>query len=465
MRHRTFLKLTGLGSIALAMKLGAKTRMPASRPNILLVMTDQQIADGYSAKSGSRYLNTPAMDALARRSRVYECAYSPNPICMPARTSIWSGRYPHETGIQTNGKAIIDPAEFPTLGTVFSRAGYETGYVGKWHAAYPVNEPAAHGFQWSENMENNGNGLDPATPAAASKFIKREHEKPWLLVVSFNNPHNICEWARGHALPDGDVGKPPPLEKCPPWVANHEPAQNEPDIMAQIRQSYHNTTMSPVGGFGEKEWREYLWAYYRMIEKVDRQVGEVLQSLEDSGQVEDTLVVFTSDHGDMMGAHRWNQKTVFYDEAVRVPLFLSMPGKIKPGPTKALVNTGIDLFPTFCDVAGIPVPAQLPGISLLKENNDREYIVSQNHLVQGAEVDGQKPEPAGRMVRSARYKYCAYDQGRQREELYDMEKDSGETVNQAANPEYKTILGQHRGFLKKWAAAYGDSFPAPGAVE
>jgi choline-sulfatase len=458
MKQRTFLKMAGLGSAAVSLNLLAKER-PVRKPNILLIMTDQQIADGYSAKLGRQYINTPAMDALAKRSRVYERAYSPNPICMPARTSIWSGRYPHETGILTNRKTTIDPNEFPTLGTAFSRAGYQTAYVGKWHAAYPVKSAEQHGFQWSENMEDNGNGLDPATPAAASKFIQGKHEKPWLLVVSFNNPHNICEWARGHALPDGAVGKPPPLDECPPWVANHAPPENEPDIMALVRQSYHNTKMSPVGDFGEKEWREYLWAYYRMIEKVDQQVGQVFHALEETGQVDNTLVVFTSDHGDMIGAHRWNQKSVFFDESVRVPLFLSLPGKIKPGTTGDLANIGIDLFPTFCDVAGIPVPKKLPGTSLMHEKNNRRYIVAQNHLVQGAEVNGQKPEPEGRMVRSARYKYCIYNMGEQREELYDMEKDFGETINQAANPEYKTILNQHREYLRKWVEKYHDEFP------
>ncbi len=221
-------------------------------------MTDQQIADGYSRKLGKRYIDTPAMDALAERSLVHERAYTANPICMPARTAIWSGRYPHESGIQTNNKATIDPGKFPTLGTVFAHAGYETAYVGKWHAAYPVKDAAQHGFQWSENMENNGNGLDPATPAAAAKFIRREHEKPWLLVASFNNPHNICEWARGDALPDGEVGTPPPLDECPSLAANPAPPENETDIMALMRRSYHATRMcSPVGTFGEKEWREY----------------------------------------------------------------------------------------------------------------------------------------------------------------------------------------------------------------
>jgi len=463
MRHRTFLKVGGVAMLAASSKIIAMAGKPTKRMNILLIMTDQQVADGYSRKQGPRYLRTPSMDALAERSLVHERAYAANPICMPSRTAIWSGRYPHETGIQTNKKRMIDTKQFPTLGTAFAQAGYETAYVGKWHAAYPVNDPAAHGFGYTDNMQNDGNGLDPATPAAAAKFINRPHSKPYLLVASFNNPHNICEWARGHALPDGEVGSPPPLDECPPLPPNPAPPKNETDIMALMRQSYHNTKMAPVGGFGEKEWREYRWAYYRMIEMIDRQVGIILQALEDSGEAGNTLVVFTSDHGDMMGAHRWNQKTVFFDESVRVPLFLSLPGTIPPGTTKRLVNTGVDLFPTLCDFAEIPIPGNLPGISLKGAAEGRAYIVAANHLVQGAEVDGQKPEPHGRMVRSTRYKYGAYDMGEQRESLFDMGKDPGETINQAANPEFKTILNQHREYLREWAIRHSDDFPVPGS--
>ncbi len=201
-----------------------------------------------------------------------------------------------------------------------------------------------------------------------------------------------------------------------------------------------------------------------MIEMIDRQVGEILQALKNSGEAENTLVVFTSDHGDMVGAHRWNQKTVFFDESARVPLFLSLPGTIQPGTTKRLVNTGVDLFPTLCDFAGIPIPGNLPGLSLKGGGDGRIYIVAANHLVQGAEVDGQKPEPNGRMVRSARYKYCAYDMGEQRESLFDMEKDPGETINQAANPEYKSTLIQHREYLREWAVRHSDEFPTLGVL-
>ena len=179
--------------------------------------------------------------------------------------------------------------------------------------------------------------------------------------------------------------------------------------------------MFPVSGFDDRKWREYVWAYYRMVEKVDTLIGKIVAAVRDSGQEEDTLIVFTSDHGDCHGAHRWNQKTVFYDESTRVPLILTWKGVTRAGTSDRLVNTGVDVLPTLCDMAGVEAPKRLPGLSLkgaaTGESTDdpREYVVVSNKMIQGAPVDGRRPQPAGRMVRSRRYKYCVYDEGEQRE--------------------------------------------------
>ena len=119
--------------ITLAALLSA---LHAAPPNILFIMTDQQSADAMSCRMGDRYLKTPAMDRLAARGTVFSRSYSPNPLCMPARNSIFTGRYPHETGITDNTKVNLDPTEFVSMGTYFQRAGYRTAYFGKWHLAY-----------------------------------------------------------------------------------------------------------------------------------------------------------------------------------------------------------------------------------------------------------------------------------------------------------------------------------------
>ncbi|MBI5686641.1 MAG: sulfatase-like hydrolase/transferase [Verrucomicrobia bacterium] len=432
------------------------------RPNILLIMTDQQSADAMSCRIGSRYLKTPAMDSLAAKGTTFTRAYAANPLCVPSRTAIFTGRYPHETAVQSNEPHKLDAAAFPCMGTVFKRAGYDTGYVGKWHFQFNSKDEAAHGFDYTANLKNNGG--DNASPALAIEFLRKPRTQPFLLVASFVNPHNICEWARGDRLPDGAVGEPPPPDQCPPRRANHEPPKNESDIMLLMRRSFQMSRVFPVGGFDEKKWREYIWAYYRMIEMADRHIGTVLQALRDAGLERNTLVVFTSDHGDCQGAHGWNQKTVFYDESTRVPLIFCWPGVTKVGTSERLVQMGIDLLPTFCDYADIPATKSLPGLSLKATANGqttddpRDYIVVSNKMVQGEPIDGVKCEPEGRMLRSRRYKYSVYSLGQRRESLFDMQQDPGETINLAENPQHRATLDQHREYLTVWCQKYQDAF-------
>jgi arylsulfatase A-like enzyme len=405
------------------------------------------------------------MDSLAASGTFFTRAYCANPLCVPSRTSMFTGRYPAETGVETNDTTPIDARRFPMMGSIFKRAGYATAFYGKWHMPYKEPAAAVHGFDVVvRNEKENG---DAATAARAAQFLKDSRREPFLMVASFLNPHNICQWARGEDLPEGSVGTPPPLAQCPPLRPNSEIAKDDPDVIALMRRSYQSHRKFPVGNFNEKQWREYIWGYYRMIEKVDGEIGKVLGELRQSGLEERTLVVFLADHGDCQGAHRWNQKTVFYDEATRVPFILSWKGVTKPGTSDRLANTGVDLMPTLCDYAGIPVPQGLPGLSLKETANGnagkdpREYVVVCNKMAEGAEVDGRVPMPEGRMVRSQRYKYCAYSEGRRRESLVDMEKDPGETINIAGDSRYRDVLQRHRAMLADFRRRTNDTFPAP----
>ena len=178
-----------------------------ARPNILVIITDQQSADALSCRIGPRYIHTPHMDSLAARGVFFTRAYSANPICVPSRTSMFTGRYPCETGVQSNDRMPFDAHAFPTLGTYFRQAGYDTGYVGKWHMLIPIENPDLSGFDSFANIQNNGG--DARTPSAVAEFLSRKRERPFLLVASFVNPHNIAEWSRGQPLPDGEIGPPP----------------------------------------------------------------------------------------------------------------------------------------------------------------------------------------------------------------------------------------------------------------
>jgi arylsulfatase A-like enzyme len=474
MKRREFIKAAGvIGGTAVAGRHLLANEFPlggmfrGKKPNVLLIMTDEQSADAMSCRMGHRYINTPAMDSLASRGVTFTRAYSPNPLCVPARTSIFSGQYPHVTGVQTNTD-ITKPMnpDHRCLATYFRDAGYDTGYLGKWHMAWPVKETSVHGFDTMDAIKNIG--IDADIPSRAAAFIQRKREKPFLLVTSFVDPHNICEWARGEELPDGSVGQPPPIDQCPPAVDNSAPMSDETDTMLLMRQSFQANRLFPVGNFDEAKWRQYRWAYFRMIEKVDAYIGTILDALRESGQLENTIVVFVTDHGDMQGAHGWNQKTVLYDGASRVPLIICVPGMKTAKTCDHLVNTGIDLLPTLCNLAGIPMPEGTPGLSLkpaVEKSDDadpRRYVVVENKMIQGSPIDGQKPEPAGRMVRSKRFKYCVYDYGKRRESLVDMENDPGEMINLAGKAEYRQDLERHRQYLREWCLHTHDTFAEPG---
>lgn len=459
MNRRTFLKAAAGSAISLR---GASS---AQKPNVLIVITDQQFAEAMSCRIGSKYLRTPNMDSLAATGMSFTRAYCANPLCVPSRTSMFTGRYPTETGVETNDTTPIDARKFPMMGTLFKRAGYETAYFGKWHLPYREADIESHGFDGMKRVKFR----DVSTAAGAAGFLRAKHSAPFLMVASLLNPHNICEWARGERLPDGDVGTPPPVDQCPPLRPNHLPAKDEPDIVSLMRRSYQATRMFPVGNFDDKKWREYIWAYYRMIEKVDALIGQVLQPLRETGLEERTLVVFLADHGDCQGSHKWNQKTVFYEEAARVPFIVSYNGVTKPGTSARLVHSGVDLIPTICDYAGIDIPKTLPGMSMKETANGkpgkdpRSYVVQTDRMVQGAAIDGRIPKPDGRMVRGQRYKYFVYSEGTRRESLADLETDPGETVNLAGVPKYRNIVQQHRGMLAEWCRKTGDSFPIPKA--
>ncbi len=468
MDRRDFIKITGIiaGSTVLGKQVFGKQLFPnkitGKQPNILLIMTDQQAATAMSWCYGQEYLNTPSMDELASEGIVFTNAYTANPLCVPCRTSMFTGMYPHQTNVQSNSDIKENVAgKFKNMGIIFKDAGYATGYVGKWHMAFPAKEAAIHGFDFMRSIKNTG--IDEEIPAGAEEFLKIKREKPFLLVTSFVNPHNICEWARDEKLPDGEIGKPPSVDECPPIIENPVPMQDEPDIVPIIKKSFQSSKLFPVGGFDENKWREYRWAYFRMIEKVDALIGRILTSLRESGEYDNTVIVFTSDHGDMQGAHGWNQKTVFFEESTRVPLIIKETGKNNQKLYSSLINTGVDILPTLCGYAGINLHRNYPGINLKNNTagiNQREYVVVQNKMVQGEPIDGYKPEPAGRMVRSKKYKYCIYDIGKNNESLVDLEKDPLETKNLAGQKEYNKILKQHRKYLIDWCAKNDDQFTA-----
>ncbi|HEO72007.1 MAG TPA: hypothetical protein ENN80_12145, partial [Candidatus Hydrogenedentes bacterium] len=234
MKRREFLASSG---IAATTAFGASARSaPTRRPNVLLIMTDQQFADAMSCRIGTKYIHTPAMDRIAAEGMMFTRAYCANPLCVPSRCSMFTGHFPHETHVQHNtNEPGLDAQGFLCMGRVFRDAGYDTGYVGKWHMNFPEDDTTVHGFEYTAFF--GGRMHDAQCVDPLHSFLERERTKPFFLVASYKNPHNICQWARGEALPDGPIGEAPPADECPPALPNRLPPVNETDIMTLMRRS------------------------------------------------------------------------------------------------------------------------------------------------------------------------------------------------------------------------------------
>ncbi len=427
------------------------------RPNLLLITTDQQSANMMSC-TGNGNLLTPALDGLAANGIRFERAYSTQPLCIPQRCSMYTGMMPHETGVTFN---VPDeqPKDWLLMGRIFAEGGYDTGYAGKWHINFNSEDRASHGFHWMDNIRSNGADLGMA--ACLQGFLERPRPKPFLFVASFNNPHNICEATRDMPLPDGDVGTPPLPDERPALPENFGIPANEPSAVRAIQERYREKNY-PTANWDEARWRQHRWQYARMCEIVDRHIGDLLNVLRQAGHADDTVIIFTSDHGDGNGAHHWNQKQVLYDESARIPFIISGSHVAASGvcDSEHLVSMGLDLIPTLCNYAGIQTPDHLKGVSLkpLADTEPvktwRDYIIIQTEFG----TYGYPSGVTGRCVRTGRYKYMVYSAGSPREQLIDMNADPGEMTNLAPDPAHAAALTRHRALLSEWIAVNGDFF-------
>jgi arylsulfatase A-like enzyme len=421
----------------------------ADRPNILFIMTDQQHAKMMSC-AGNPWLKTPALDGLARDGIRFELAYCANPVCVPSRTSMATGVMPNRLGAFSNGPGMkirkLPPAvDAHSLGKVLKRAGYDTFYGGKVHLCKSL---APRNAGYDEVVADSREAL----PAACLAFMRKKRDAPFFAVASFINPHDICfaHLARNGTDRHGVLALHKkaaslPEGRLPPVPENYAIPQGEPPaIEANMSPKAVTPAITMRKEYDEKAWRINRWIYCRLTEQVDRRIGEILDGLKAAGLEKRTLVLFTSDHGNMDASHRLASKGQMYEESVGVPFLLKYPGVIPPGRTdrEHLVSTGLDILPTLCDYAGVERPAHLLGRSL-------------RPLAEGRPVDAWRTYVAAengwsRMIRSRRYKYCAFDHTGGMELLVDLENDPGELRNLAGDPASRDVLVEHRGMLAEW---------------
>ena len=418
-----------------------RTAGEGDRPNIIYIMTDQQWAGAMSC-AGNPDLSTPNMDRLAGNGIRFTNAYCSFPLSGPSRAAMFTGYMPSESGVVENEKPLPDSLAARTLGTLLAESGYDCAYAGKWHVN-TISLPGKEAFGF-HNIKGNG---DAGIAEACIDYLRnRPDDRPFFLVASYTNPHNICEFARGQNTPHAKV-EPAGIGDCPNLPANFAVAPYDADILRYEKSL--NYSLYPTASYTPDDWRQYRNAYFRLVEAVDAEIGKILDEIDSQDLWRNTVVIFTSDHGDGAGAHQWNQKTALYEEVVNVPMIVCLPGKRNAGTvSEALVCNGVDFMPSVCDWACTAVPAGRSGRSFRSaaENVERPaegYIVVETNFLQTSGSFGW-------MVRSPKYKYVLYDKGKNREQLFDMETDRGEMRNLAVEKKYRDVLLEHREMLREW---------------
>ncbi len=462
------------------------------KPNILFIMCDQMRWDALAC-NGNDVIQTPHLDGLAASGVNFRNSFTPNPICVPARASLTTGYYPHKcTGTKENKGSIKEG--FPLLGEELNHRGYETYVAGKLHynPYQPLGEKrTTHGLKTVELAES-GRILQMYDPEGKLSGLEDYHD--YLTTVGWGG------YERGHGLGNNDVyPAPSPIPQehyVDTWVADRsiemmnqhlEKKPNQPFFMWASFPKPHSAfdpprpydemydprdTPQPIGNldilkdrgldlFVQRHYK-YIWDllspaaqkvikayYFGLISHQDKQVGKLLNFLEEQGLKEETIVVFTSDHGETLGDFGLYFKQNFYNGSVRVPLMISWPGTIKLGISDELVGLQ-DLLPTLMSLIGSPLEQEVDGKDLsewllnetrVPESPIRKYYISQCN-------DDPKQQY---MVVDQAWKYIYHQRGGV-EELYDQKKDVAELTNLAnnQNPEIQTIIKRMKQYLINW---------------
>lgn len=411
-------------------------------PNILFLSTDEHHFRALSS-SGNPHVKTPHMDALVASGVSFSQSYSPNPVCGPCRACWFSGMASSESSVIGNvnrGGPAADTGK-PTMGRwLTEHSDYRAVFAGKWHAGDHPFRYTIDGFDVILTGVNRNAMLSDRSIAVATEAFLRnaDRDRPWLMVTCLQQPHDICESIRMESQPLHELPYGLTEDDLPPLPDNFDyPHKNS--------VAYAGPTEST---WTELNWRYYLWHYYRHVEMCDLQVGSIIEALRETGQLESTLVIFTSDHGEGLASRKLVQKSFPFDESIRVPFVISQPGSIPAHHDPRTLVTGLDIFPTIMDYAGVPIPDHCRGISLkpylgsLATNQpappDRQYIVSDVH---NNDI---------RMVRSDRYKYIACNDGT--ELFFDMDADPFEMQDLIDDANHAARVREHRDWLRAWEA-------------
>lgn len=346
----------------------------AERPNILLILPDQMRASAMGC-DGNEEVRTPNIDRLAAEGMLFKRTYANVPVCCPARSILMTGTYPHVNGMMANDLRLRE--ERVTMAEILRDAGYRTGFIGKWHLdggprdpGFVPPGPRRQGFEFWAAYECHHRHFDPdyfrdtperivvnkfepeASCDFAVEFLKSQpKDKPFFLTVQMGPPHDP------YGAPENYL-KLYDAEKLTPDASWRPASESRPTPKAGLRRGPLASRFVPVGG------KEEIAAYYAAITAIDDQVGRLLATLKETGADENTIILFTSDHGDMLGNHGMRRKRKPHDESARVPGILRWPARVPRGRVVDTLFSHVDMAPTLLALAGQEVPKDMQGADL-----------------------------------------------------------------------------------------------------
>lgn len=460
MKRREFLGTAG--AIGAGIAVGVNPLKAAeSRPNVLLIECDQMREPVWTLPG-----ITPNVDRLRKSGVSFTRHFTSAVPCSPSRACLFTGTYTTQNKMLSNCDFVegnlqpsLDP-KIPTLGHVFRDAGYRTPYRGKWHLTrkkdhQPSDPLIEYGFEgWKKPDAPFGGppffgaALDPIYTNEATDWLLNQAKpgKPWFLTCNLVNPHDICAFPRYYPYTKFREIR---TERAPDnWK---DSLKGKPNAQREYQKHYEKVG-GPMDLDNPDSWRRYLDYYAVCIEDVDQNIGRLLDALEKSGQAENTVIVFTADHGEMGGSHRLRTKGCFaYEEVMRVPLIFSWPGRISAGVEAKTLASNVDVMPTLASLAGLGNLPYMAGVDLAPAltNADialREEIIYHNdwevQLTIGKSADATSiyKSPAHiRCIRQNDWKYAYYfSPGRTDTEfeLYNLKDDPLEMSNLANDAGY-----------------------------
>jgi arylsulfatase A-like enzyme len=461
-RHATAALALVLSSASPSLVRGAEVgRSGPARPNVIYVFSDEHRWQSMSFTEMPQ-VKTPNMDRLAAQGFTFTHCISNYPVCTPHRAILMTGRWPFQTGLIDNNIPLS--SNEVTLGKVFKAAGYHTGYIGKWHLGGIRAE--SFGFDesliWTGTNNHWKSSYHPAgRPPVVAKgynatlmtdqaleFIEGSRQRPFFLMLSLNPPHMNFKDA------------PDPYKALYPDVNSLPRRPNDATKAC-------GTTRPTLHGLGGDTWEEYR-GYHAHVSAVDAELGRIMKKLDALGLTENTILVYSSDHGSMLGSHGVGGKRQPYEESIRVPFIIRWPAAIRPETKSDVLFGTIDIMPTLCGLAGLAIPKTCEGqdFSPWLRGNRGPRPVSQfiMHISKKNASGGDKhPAPLFRGVVTERFTYAVFPD--RPACLFDNRKDPYQMHNLAGVPGRALLQDRLNATLAQWLKKAQDPFQLPRGSE